>query len=374
MENTIDKLFENRDAVGARIQREMQNSGVTKSKLCKDTGISRPTLDKLLAGEITNKKNFDKHIDKIFRYLNIDLDKVAIRPVNIRSIRNRLHLSPEYISKATGISQERLLEIESGTEATISEYRDIAACLGTSTRALKNESFFENTTLGMESMFTDAPDDPENQFSAFWGHIGVLPLGDNKNKWYPISGNTRDRIYHSMHKPFIVVPCMNNRVLLLNMKNIKKLYLLDEALDAPDNTNWDPSVSEGEIPLVVYEAMDDYFFNQDNLSDKFIAYMDELVKSYGWTDTSSYRLLHTTTLYFNDGQIETDQIEFGDYESLTDLIAFAYEDLFYDEYPNVVYFSEIEDQEHILPLNNISMIECPLLKVEEAIFKTFEEE
>ncbi len=375
MDNTIDRLFENRVAVGARIQREMQISGITKSKLCNDTGISRPTLDKLLAGEVTNKKNFDKHIGKIFLYLNIDLDKVAIRPMNIRSIRNKLHLPAELISESTGISKERLLEIESGSEATISEYRDIAAYLGTSTRTLKNESFFENTTLGMETMFAGAPEDPEKQFSAFWGHIGILPVGDNKNKWYPISGNTRDRIYHSMQKPFMVIPCMNNKLLLLNMKNIKKLFLLDDANDAPDHADWDPSVSEGEIPPVVYEAMDDYFFHQNNLSDKFIAYMDNLKKYYGWTDISTLKAQHTSTLYFNDGQIEAAQIKFGEYENLSDFITSVYDDDFYEyvDYPNAVYFSETDDQEHVLPLSNISMIECPLLMVEEAIISMFEE-
>ena len=53
---------------------------------------------------------------------------------------------------------------------------------------------------------------------------------------------------------------MINRVSFINMDHIKSLYLLDDVCDAPDNANWDPEVSEGENPLVIYEALDGYSY------------------------------------------------------------------------------------------------------------------
>ena len=51
---------------------------------------------------------------------------------------------------------------------------------------------------------------------------------------------------------------MNNKLLYLNLEKIKSIVLLDEACDPPEYYNWDYSVGEGEIPLVVYEVLEDY--------------------------------------------------------------------------------------------------------------------
>ena len=56
---------------------------------------------------------------------------------------------------------------------------------------------------------------------------------------------------------------MNNKLLYVNLENIKQFLLLDEACDAPGFTNWDHKISCGEIPAVFYEALDDYFEYDD---------------------------------------------------------------------------------------------------------------
>ena len=85
---------------------------------------------------------------------------------------------------------------------------------------------------------------------------------------------------------------MNNKLLFLNTDNIDGIVLLDEACDPPDFANWDPSVGEGEIPLVVYEALDDFCFamesngmsDEDVLSPMFMNYMKDIAKQYKWTE------------------------------------------------------------------------------------------
>ena len=54
-------LFDRRSTVGANIERILDDRKITKVELCKNTGVSRPTIDKLLAGTLTSKTNYEEH-------------------------------------------------------------------------------------------------------------------------------------------------------------------------------------------------------------------------------------------------------------------------------------------------------------------------
>lgn len=58
-------LFENRKKVGENILSIIKDNGYTKSSFARITDISRPTLDKLINGEIDNKATYTTHIQKI---------------------------------------------------------------------------------------------------------------------------------------------------------------------------------------------------------------------------------------------------------------------------------------------------------------------
>lgn len=64
-EYIINMLFENRKKVGENILSIIKDNGYTKSAFARITDISRPTLDKLISGEIDNKATFTTHIQKI---------------------------------------------------------------------------------------------------------------------------------------------------------------------------------------------------------------------------------------------------------------------------------------------------------------------
>ena len=51
-----------------------RGNGFSKVSFCKKTEIYRPTLDKILNGEIDSKSTFDKHLNKIFTSLSISPD------------------------------------------------------------------------------------------------------------------------------------------------------------------------------------------------------------------------------------------------------------------------------------------------------------
>lgn len=68
----IDLLFERRKKVGENILNIIKDNGYTKSSFSRVTDLSRPTLDKLINGEIDNKATFTTHIQKIIENQKIN--------------------------------------------------------------------------------------------------------------------------------------------------------------------------------------------------------------------------------------------------------------------------------------------------------------
>lgn len=70
----FDELFEMRKLTGEKLKAYIRGNGFSKVSFCKKTDISRPTLDRILNGEIDSKSTFDKHLNKILTSLRIDPD------------------------------------------------------------------------------------------------------------------------------------------------------------------------------------------------------------------------------------------------------------------------------------------------------------
>ena len=69
----FDDLFENRSLVALKLKDYLRDRGYTKVSFSSLTGISRPTLDKILSGSIDSKTTFDKHMQKILKHLNVSV-------------------------------------------------------------------------------------------------------------------------------------------------------------------------------------------------------------------------------------------------------------------------------------------------------------
>ena len=63
----FDELFEKRKLTGTKLKDYIRSNGFSKVSFCKKTEISRPTLDKILNGEIDSKSTFDKHLFLILK-------------------------------------------------------------------------------------------------------------------------------------------------------------------------------------------------------------------------------------------------------------------------------------------------------------------
>ena len=380
----IEDLFDKRSVVGAKLEQFMAENNYTKAKLCKDAGVSRPTLDKILSGTVTSKTNYEKHITKIMHCLSLVPDKLLsnVQNPNIRAgaLRETMKISPEVISRTTKISSKRLREIEAGDAATTAELRDIAFLLYTSVRSVLGTNFFETPISLLNDMLNVYNVENPDWLSGFWGHVGVRPTNSAECLWFPVTGNTRRQIHRSVKSERMVIPCMNNKLLYINMKNINDIILLDDACDAPTNVNWDNTVDCGDIPLVVYEALEDYFdsdkdsVDTNELSVELYNTIENIVSSNGWSEDDVHELVNKTVIHYTDGTVIDTDIYFHGEESISSEVLMIYD--FGDDAPadDILYYSDYNGAENFINMKNVSFLELPLIKTEQAISESFGEE
>ena len=206
-----------------------------------------------------------------------------------------------------------------------------------------------------------------------------VPVNATEHLWFPITGATRKMIYDTMDMERMVIPCMNNKLLLLNMENVKEIVLLDEACDEPRFTNWDPSVDCGETPLVVCEALYDFdpsygeHVSTDILSSNFQFSLKEYIKQQAWNDDDINAMLYENIIYYKDGRIEKMEIDFDGMETVSSEVSRILD--FGDSVSaqKTLRFDTTEGVEIILNMKNVSILAMPLLKVEDAICSCWEE-
>lgn len=379
--NTMNKLFEHRELIGSRLETAMNQRSMTKTKLCKTAGFSRPTLDKLLAGDINIEDNYISYMTKALEALAMPpealLGDMRYPYVQVKAIRNLCRMPADRLSKMVGISADRLQEIENGGDATEAELRDIALLLETGVDDVTGENPFSTNIAAMDDLLND--DDSESIIapSGFWGHVGLLPKGSNTYCWFPISAAAQRRIQDQMQSPRLVIPCMNNKLLYINTQNMKSILLLDEACDAPEFANCDSDVSEGEIPAVVYESYEDYVYSvQQNetpdpneFSPNFRKCLQEIEKKYHWDEEKIADILDTAYIHYDDGSTTKSDIDFNDFETVTGAVEAAYNFEFFDEKEPFIRFEDLNGTTVYLNTNMISFMELPLIKTQRAIIR-----
>lgn len=378
----IDILFDNRSVVGARLEKLLGEREYTKSGFCKECGISRPTLDKILSGTIGSMTNYEKHMRKILNRLSItpemligDSSKALSRT---RQLRTLLNIKKEEIAAAIEISVDRLDEIEAGEPMTNAELRDIALYLGTSTSCIMSSNVFYPQTTAL-SDFINEIDDEGAELSGYWGHLGVMPLGSTEYSWYPITRYEASEIEYSLKGKQAVVPCMNNKLLYFNLEKIKSIVLLDDACDPPAYYNWDHSIGEGEIPLVVYEVLVDYYSRErdENInaeySPKLQSLLDRLIEEKKWTDDQIYDLTSGIKIRYADGGVFNNLIELGNSSELFTVVNDLYTMKDTGNTDKYVSFTDWNGAITYINTGEVAIIEMPLVGVEKKIMDDFEE-
>ncbi len=374
----IDDLFDLRNVVGKKLEQLLDSRSLTKRSVCTEAGISRPTLDKILSGELTNKTNYEKHLSKLLSCLQLTpnelMGSIDHPYTHAVQLRQALNLDMERLSKISGIPLEECQKIEAGIDVPLTDLRDIAAVLSTSVSALQGQCYFQ-PTCAFPGIAMQCNDDNINSPGGFWGHFGVLLQGCDKFMWFPITRYTRSLIYQYQEKDYMAIPCMDNSVLLINNHAVLEMALLDDDYDSPYGMDWDHHVSSGEIPPVIYEAFDDYMAYKEscenpgsfNLSEKLIVAIDRMIAEYDIAPNEFSQALHAITIYFTNGMVREHSLSMEDRNDITYAVTSIYEgnDLL-DE--RMVRFQTLDEADTFVNFQNVSMIKLPLAKIEKAIW------
>ena len=377
----LNTLFDNRSVVGARLESLLSEREYTKSGFCKECGISRPTLDKILTGTIGSESHYEKHMRKILDCLSITPDVLVGNVPQARSrtrqIRSLLHIAKEEIAEAIGISVSRLEEIEAGAAISNAELRDLAVYFGTSSHCILAQNVFCPQTTGMSDLVGKIEDE-DAELSGFWGHLGILPTGSTQYSWYPITSYEAGELHYTLEGERAVIPCMDNKLLYLNLRQIKSIVLLDDACDAPYYYNWDPSVGEGEIPLVVYEVLEDYVYDSgenveiagDEYSPMLRKLLNNLIEERKWTEDTAHKLVSGIKIRYADGSVVENDIDAGastGYGLGEDIID-AVEDLYtmgeIAKTPKYLGFTDWNGAVNYVNTEEVAVVELPLVEVE----------
>ena len=382
--NDIDILFHDRSVVGARLEKLLAEREYTKAGFCKECGISRPTLDKILSGTIGSMTNYEKHMRKILNCLSITPEVLIGDSLQVhsrtRQLRTLLRIKKEDIAAAIEISVDRLEKIEAGAPMTNAELRDLAAYLGTSTSCImSNNVFYPQTTALFD--FVNEIDDDGAELSGYWGLLGVMPSGSTEYSWYPITGYEAEKLGHSLKEKKAVVPCMNNILLYLNLEKIKSIVLLDEDCDSPEYFNWDYSVGDGEIPLVVYEVLENYdpdYLDSDEkstteYSPKLQKSLNQLIEEKKWTEDQIFKMTSGIKIRYADGSAFENLIDLNCESDLIDAVSDLYMMPDVASIGKYVSFIDWNGAEMFINIDEVSVMEMPLVGVERKIMESFEE-
>ena len=74
---TIERLFEDRQKIGQVLSQCLEQSALTKTEASRLSGISRPTLNRLLRGEINSRTNFVTHMNKLLPVLKLTVSELV---------------------------------------------------------------------------------------------------------------------------------------------------------------------------------------------------------------------------------------------------------------------------------------------------------
>ncbi len=291
----------------------------------------------------------------------------------IKELRTQLRLTQKDIATMMHTTQQTIGRWENGTsEPSLSNLRDLAYALGTTTSVLIGESHASRQNSLYNLIFSQEKLDLEG----FWGNVGILPANRTKSIWYPITLETVNRILERSEEgiPFMF-ETLNNKLVFINPKHVKRIVSLDDDGDAFPN-DWELSWHESgcESPAI-FDALEIYLqetywdeeADPDNtLSDHLRAVVEKLIEEHNLDEEAIIQLISGMRVIYADGSMESFTLqEFGSIVSL-----------FFEFDTGVIPSTMTIDNEEYtlsLPVEGFSIVEFPRKKVMEAMDAMHEE-
>ena len=275
------------------------------------------------------------------------------------------NLTQEELAVILKVTQQTIARWETGkAEPNLAALCDLAVILDTSVDELLGIGRSHKVMASRYRRFASA-----DHADGFWGHLGLLYPNETKTRWYPVTRSTANYIETCLRPDrgeggdWIVVSTLNNRLLVFAVQAMKRIWLLDNNANRPDD-DWDITWDgyQGLSPEI-YRALGARFFGLDEQYK--VAYpaalrsiLDEIVRGDGFDDGAKIaeRILDTH-IHFRDGTLIHYWIETQDIMSLI---------LDTESGTSRVFVVSGEEFESYYPVNSVRMIDLPLLQYHEA--------
>jgi transcriptional regulator with XRE-family HTH domain len=291
----------------------------------------------------------------------------------LKTLRESHHYTQKQLAELLKTTQQTIARWESGkAEPSLSALRELAMIFGTSVDDLLGKNPFSEkvTSTSMHVLGREAVED------GFWGHVGLLLHGQQRTKWFPITLGTVDGISEKLgslkrDNEWLCVPTLSNRMLAVNPTRIRRIWLLDDGCDAPDDWSDEAKENYSGNPLEFYRGLDARFSYDDDFkttcSEALQQIIEDFVKVNDLDEEKAHRMLHHTNIYMIDGNTTSYWADDTDLANLVFNIDLG-------EVPLMIRLDALGDHfNSYYPAASLSVMDMPLIDVMDATKKIHDE-
>jgi transcriptional regulator with XRE-family HTH domain len=285
---------------------------------------------------------------------------------HLKEIRQAHNLSQEEVAKMLKTTQQTIARWEaSKAEPNINALRDLAMIFGTSVDDLLGTNPISNkVTSTILYQFGE-----NTMVDGFGGHVGLLLRGEKQTKWFPITLETANTISKALanmeeDNEFFYILTLNNRLLLINPTKVRRIWLLDDACDPPEDWGKEAAEDYSGNPIELYRGLDAYFYDRDDLckksSEPYIKVIEGFIKKRKIDAEKADQLLHETSIFMADGTIAA---YYADPSCLWQIMF----NLDLDDMPKMLAIHSYGgDYDSYYPTANVAVVSMPLIDVMDA--------
>lgn len=208
----------------------------------------------------------------------------------------------------------------------------------------------------------------------YWGDVGLRPRGGTKTIGFPVTAEQaerlRARIASGERLPdWVTFEAMNNRILAFRPKQMRRIWLVDEADEFPEDFHFSHALDTAGRPTEIYRALADWVDKEEGGDDVFSDHPKalqesalEVIERAGLTDDpyTLGELLRNTVIHHVDGEVEA-------YEVNHDDLASAMFHLEHSKNVDVIELSATESSfERYHPLEDLALIEFSAIELQAA--------
>ena len=298
---------------------------------------------------------------------------------NIKLYRTTYGLSVKDVAEVLDRTQKEINAFEKGTvEPDIMYLRDLAMMCKCGVEDLRGNTFVDCGHVVANSVVLGYSDD--EKIDGYWGNVGILLKGEEKSRWYPISREASCRIQRGMEScsNWFWVHTLNNRMLLIDRTKVRKITLLDEALDHIEG-DWElPIDGCSGAALEVYaglELMSDLNLDEadaeNNTSKKYKTCIAEYAKEWGLdSDEKLIDFLWNVTVFEADGAKTKIMASETCLEWVYTLVALELDE---ENQPCFVFDEDDRTNAVYIARDNVAMVDMPLLRLIKGIMMPINE-